>query len=483
MNSKINEASSHQPAREKLDPALIKMAWILLFGTLAPLFDTTITNVAIHTLSQALNASVTTIQWVMTSYLLALGMVIPITGWAVDRFGGKRMWLFALAVFFTGSILCSLSWNVGSLIAFRAIQGIGGGFMMPIMQTMLVRSARDQKLGKLMAVAGLPALLGPILGPVLGGVIVENLNWRWIFFVNIPICLIAMIWAWRGLPEEENVKRTSRLDILGLSLISPALVLIIYGLAQVGTHHGFGHSEVLIPLLIGLLLLVSFVGYTLRKKESPLIDLSLFKVHSFTAASFLFFLSGLSTYGAMLLLPMYYQQIRGEGVLASGLLLMPQGIGMLLTRALAGKLTDQIGPRPVVLAGTLLTALGTWPFTAAGADTSHLLLAMTLVVRGAGLGGIFLPVMAASYQGLRKEQIPDASSASRIIQQVGGAFGASVLAVILQNQLDAHTAIDLAAKATSFNHTFLWSLGFTVIGLIPAAFLPGRSASSEGSGK
>lgn len=470
----ISEEKQVGVADNKLDPALVRMVVILLVGTLAPLFDTTIMNVAIDTLGQALHASVSTIQWVMTSYLLALGMVIPVTGWAVERFGGKKVWLFALVLFLAGSVLSSLSWNIGSLIAFRVIQGIGGGFMMPVMQTMIVKRAGERKLGKLMAVAGLPMLLGPILGPVLGGMIVEYLSWRWIFFVNIPICLAAFIWAWLGLPEDKDMKPGRHLDVTGLVLISPALVLVIYGLAQVSSQHGFNHSGVLVPLVIGVVLLLAFVVYALKKAAAAIIDLRLFRVRSFTASSVILFLSGLSTYGAMLLLPLYYQQVRGEGVLVAGLLLAPQGIGMLLTRSLAGKLTDQIGPRPVILAGTLLTVLGTWPFALAGAHTHYYLLEAALIVRGAGLGAVFLPVMAASYQGLKKEQIPHASTATRIIQQIGGAFGASVLAIILQNQLTGQQAADAIGRAAAFDHTFWWSLAFTVVGLIPAALLPRR---------
>ena len=471
----MNQPHAKMEPAPSMSPALMRMAAALLIGTLAPLFDTTITNVAIHTLGEALHASVSGIQWVMTSYLLALGMVIPITGWAMERFGGKRMWMAALTTFLAGSVLCSLAWNLGSLIAFRAIQGIGGGLMLPVMQTMLIRAAGSQKLGKLMAMVGLPTLLGPILGPVLGGLIVDRLDWRWIFYVNIPICLVALALAWRWLPRESSRERSGRLDFIGLLLLSPALVLIIYGLAQVGSHHGFGHSAVLVPLLGGVALLAVFIGYALRTSGTPVIDLRLFRIGSFTASSVLFFLSGLSTYGGMLLLPMYYQQVRGEGILASGLLLVPQGIGMLLTRTLAGKLTDQIGPRPVVIGGLLLTALGTLPFTQAGAGSSLFALGAALVVRGAGLGAVFLPVMAASYQGLSSEQIAHSSSATRIIQQVGGAFGASVLAVILENQLTG--PITPLTLAHAYDHTFLWSLGFTVVGLIPAALLPALKRS------
>ncbi len=459
-----------EPAEQQA--AVKKMMWILMVGMLAPLFDTTITNVAIDTLVREFSTSVSAIQWVMTSYLLALGMVIPITGWAVERFGGKPMWLFSLGMFLLGSVLCSLAWSVGSLIFFRTIQGIGGGLLMPIMQTLGVRAFRGENMGKMMATVGLPALLGPILGPVLGGLIINHLSWRWIFLVNIPICIVAIIMAWKGLPNEERGTRTLRLDLLGLMLLSPAIVLIIYGLGEVSSNHGFGHAAVLVPVLAGLALLAVFVFYAFRKGNKALIDVTLFRVRSLAVSSILLFLSGLTTYGAMLLLPLYFQQVRGESVLISGLLLVPQGIGMLLTRSLAGKLTDQIGSRPVVLAGTLLTLLGTWPLTQLGADTSYYYLSAALIVRGAGLGAVFLPVMASAYIGLSSQQIPHASSTTRIMQQIGGAFGASVIAIILQNEYNSLMSHEPAAVAVAFDHAFIWSIAFSALALIPVAALP-----------
>lgn len=178
---------------ERLDPALLKLAGILVLGAMAPLLDSTIVNVAIHTLGNDLNAPVSTIQWVSTGYLLALAMAIPLTGWAVERFGAKRMWLVSLLLFLTGSMFCGIAWNIGSLIVFRLVQGVGGGLMLPVLQTLLMRAAAGRSIGRLMAVVTLPALAGPIFGPVIGGLITDHLTWRWIFYVNAPICLLAAL--------------------------------------------------------------------------------------------------------------------------------------------------------------------------------------------------------------------------------------------------------------------------------------------------
>ncbi|MFC6157475.1 MDR family MFS transporter [Kribbella jiaozuonensis] len=450
------------PTTDRLDRAVLKLAAVLVLGALAPLLDSTIVTVAIHTLGIELHTSVSTVQWVSTAYLLALAMAVPITGWAANRFGAKRMWIIALALFLIGSMLCGIAWNIGSLIAFRVVQGVGGGLMLPILQTLLLRAAGRDRIGRLMAVVTLPALIGPILGPVIGGVLVGHLDWRWIFYVNVPICIAAIVFAVRELkPDPEPT--AAALDVPGLLLISPALAGIIYGLSQVGDH-GFGNARVLIPLVAGIALLAAFA---LRRVKDPLIDLSLFRTKSFTASTALLFLTGFGLYGAMLLLPLFYQQARGETVTAAGLLLVPQGIGSLIART-AGGLTDRYGPRSVILVGIVLTTLGTIPFAFTG--TACWLLAVALVVRGAGLSAVMLAVMVGAFRDLEPAQIPHASSTTRIMQQLGGAFGAATLAVVLQKQLSGHPA------STAYAHSFAWAIGFTVIAAVPALFLPRRRA-------
>ena len=316
---------------DRLDRSVLKLAAVLVLGALAPLLDSTIVTVAIHTLGADLHASVATVQWVSTAYLLALAMAVPITGWSANRFGAKRMWIVALGLFLAGSMLCGAAWDIGSLIAFRVVQGVGGGLMLPILQTLLLRAAGRERIGRLMAVVTLPAMVGPILGPVIGGVLVGHLDWRWIFYVNVPICIAAIALAVRTL-QPDPPATAARLDVVGLLLVSPALAAIIYGLSQVGDH-GFGHSAVLVPLAVGVLLLAAFV---LRRTAEPLIDLALFRTRSFAASTALMFLTGFGLYGAMLLLPLFYQQARGETVTAAGLLLVPQGIGSLLARTAGG---------------------------------------------------------------------------------------------------------------------------------------------------
>ncbi|MCT9080762.1 MDR family MFS transporter [Streptomyces fulvoviolaceus] len=441
----------------RLDPAVLKLAGILVLGALAPLLDSTIVSIAIHTLGHDLDASTAAVQWVSTAYLLALAMVVPVSGWAVERFGARPVWLASLTLFLAGSMLCGLAWDIGSLVVFRVVQGIGGGVLLPVLQTLVMRAAGGRNLGRLMAVITLPALIGPILGPVLGGLIVGHLSWRWIFYVNLPLCLLALALAWRGVPKD-GPRTARRLDTTGLLLLSPGLAALVYGLSQDGLARATA-----IP--VGAVLVGVFAVHALRS-PAPLVDLRLFRDRAFAVSATLMFLNGLALYGGMFLLPLYYQQARGESVIAAGLLLAPQGLGSLLSRA-TGPLTDRVGPRPVVLAGMLLSALGTLPF--AFRHPAAVLLPVALVVRGLGMSAANLAVNVGAYQGLSPDRIPHGSTTVRIVQQLGGSFGTAVLAAVLAQ----------GHGTSAFPHAFLWSTAFTVVAAAVGLCLPIRVASAE----
>ena len=459
------------PGKERLDPEFVKLAVVLLVGVLFVAFDTTIVNVALAEIAQGLHTTVSTAQWTISGYVLALGMVVPVAAWASERFGAKQVWMGALALFMVASVLSSAAWDIEALIGFRVLQGIGGGLMLPLVQNLLVEAAGGRKLGRIMALVSLPGLFGPIAGPVIGGLIISNLSWRWIFLVNVPFSLAGLALAWRGL-KRSIPRKGAYLDVTGLVLLSPSLAVILYAVTEVGIQGGFGYATVLAPLAAGVVLLGAFALHALRTRRPPLVDLRLFKVRSFSASIASMFLSGFGVYGALLLLPLYYQQVRGQSALYAGLLLAPQGVGMLLTRSKAGTLTDKIGARPVVLAGIVLTMAGTVAYTQVTVNTNEIVLGLSLVVRGAGLGAVTIPVFAAAYLGLRPGQVPDATTSTRIAQQLGGAFGTAILAMILSTQLHAHQAAGLAGQATAFANTFWWSLGFTAIAIIPALALP-----------
>jgi EmrB/QacA subfamily drug resistance transporter len=471
MPATITDTPAAANTADRVDPALLKLAGIVILGVVAVQLDATIVTIAIDTLGRDLHAGLPTIQWVMTGYLLALAIVLPLAGWSVDRFGSKRMWMLSLVLFLGGSVLCGAAWSAPVLIAFRVLQGIGGGLLLPLMRTILAQAAGPRRLGRLMGVVAVPVMLAPVVGPVIGGLIVDSLSWRWIFFINIPVCAIALLLAWQYMPDSAE-RGEHPLDLVGLVLLSPALAGIVYGLSEAGSGGGFGGGEVVVPIVAGAALLAAFCVHALRTRAEPIIDLRLFRRRSFTASASLLFLFGLSLFGAMLLLPLYYQQARGQSALEAGLLLAPQGLGVMLALPIVGRLTDRIGPRPIVLAGMALATLGTLPYTQVGPHTSELALGASLMLRGVGIGAVFVPTLTASYDGLRTEAMPRATSAAQILQQVGASFGTATLAVILQHQAASHAGGGTAGLATAFGHTFWWAVGFTALALIPALFLP-----------
>jgi EmrB/QacA subfamily drug resistance transporter len=233
------------------DPALRRMALVVALGAIMTILDSTIVNVAINTLGKDFDTSLSTIQWVITAYILALSMTIPITRWVVERFGAKTMWLTSLTLFIAGSVLCGAAWSAPSLIAFRVLQGIGGGLLMPVGQSMLAREAGPERMGRAMAVIAVPGMLAPVLGPVLGGVILDHLSWRWMFYINVPFCALALVLAVRLLPRDQDRRVDSRLDAVGLALLSPGLAALVYGLSRTGESSGVTGAGALTGLVAG----------------------------------------------------------------------------------------------------------------------------------------------------------------------------------------------------------------------------------------
>src|SRR5580693_9256550 len=463
------------PADDKVDPKVIKTGLILVVGFIAVVFDTTIVSVALRTLSTQLHTSISTIQWVTTGYLLALGMAVPLSTWALRRFGGKRLWMFALALFLVGSIGASLAWNADSLIAWRVVQGAAGGLLLSVLTTLIMQAAGGKSLGRTVTLIALPALLGPILGPLVGGAILTHLSWRFMFWVNVPFCVVGLALGARYLPRDNVAAAKPKLDVLGFALLAPGIAALILGLSNAGTAAGFGHSDVIIPLAIGVALLVVFSLYALRKSE-PLANIRLLARRPVGSSAAVLFFSGFALYGAMLLLPLYYQEARGATPLSAGVMLIPQGIGALLCRGIVGRLTDKIGARPIAVFGFVLVAATTIPFCSADPKTSGWLLALWLLLRGVGLGTVTIPVMAVAYLGLDKAEIAHASVLTRTAQQIGGSFGTAVLAVILESAVAAHHG-DLTA---AFQVAFWWSVGFSALAAALSFWLPGRPGAAAG---
>jgi EmrB/QacA subfamily drug resistance transporter len=486
-----------------LDRATLVIAGVATLGLIMAVLDTTIVNVALDTLARELDVSLATGQWISTGYLLSLASVIPVSGWITERFGSKPTWIASIALFAVGSALCALATSAGELIAFRVVQGLGGGMLVPVGFTLVAQSAGPRRVGRALGTIGLAILLGPIFGPIIGGLIVDSAPWQWLFLVNLPIAVVAIAAAVRFLPGDAGRADAGALDWLGAALLCPGMAAIVFGLSETESHGGLGAPTAFGPIVAGAMLVGLFVWHSLRVPR-PLIDVRLFRSRGFSAAAMATFLLGGALFGMLLLLPLYYQVDRGESALGAGLLLAPQGVGAALMLPISGRLADRIGGGRVAVGGCLVVALATAPWVFVSDHTPFALLGAVLFVRGMGLGSSLQPTIAAAYALIDTAQVPRATAGLNALRQAGGAIGTALLAVVLQRQVDGKmplagagsgellAPISPAAReqvsgplATAFGHTFMWAVALAVLAFVPAVALlreerradPGASTS------
>ncbi|MCA1655758.1 MAG: DHA2 family efflux MFS transporter permease subunit [Pseudonocardiaceae bacterium] len=463
-----------------LERHVLLVAFVVVIGTFMTIVDATIVGVAIETLATDFDSPLSTIQWVMTAYTLALAVVIPLTGWATNRFGGKQLWMFSVGMFAATSILCALSWSAESLIVFRVLQGIGGGMVVPVSMTLVAQVAGRERMGRVMSIVGVPLVLGPIAGPVLGGVLLE-VSWQWIFIINVPIGAIALLLAARIFPATPP-RPTDQLDVRGLVLLCPGLGLLVYGLSELSSgargEVGFTTGTAII-LAAAVALIVVFVLHALRS-DHPLLDLRQFRNRVFSAACVIQALLGAALYGSGLLLPLYYQVVHSETPLAAGLLLIPQGVGVALMMPISGPLVDRGKAAAVVMVGLPLLALGFLTFTMSSASTNYVLLSASLLVMGMGAGCTMMPLISTMYKVVEPRAVPRATATMNITQRVGGAIGTALFAVVLQNFLIQSQSSTTYTVADAFNSTFWWPLVLPVAAILPALLLFRAKPATQG---
>ncbi|WP_138442377.1 DHA2 family efflux MFS transporter permease subunit [Sinomonas susongensis] len=469
MSSSQHFASQTVSAPGRLGRELGGIIAIVVGGALVTVLDATVVSIAVDTLAARFHAPLAEIQWVITAYLVAMTAVIPLTGYAADRFGGRRVWMAAVALFVLGSALASLAWSAESLIAFRAVQGLGGGMVVPVGMSLVAQSAGRERMGRAMSMVSIPMMLGPVLGPVLGGLLVSAADWRWIFLINIPIGLAVLAFSPRILPKSE-ARPGQRLDAIGLALLSPGLTALVYGLSTVTESAGIAAAWA----GAGAVLIAAFVWRALGRSE-PLLELRHFASRTFAVASLIQFLLGGVLIGSMLLLPLYYQQARGLTAGLTGLLLIPQGLGAALALYATGPLVDRGRGRAVVLTGAVLLSAGLAVYALAPAEPPFAVLVGALLVAGLGTGCTMTPLNTAAYSVIERVAIPRATATLSIVQRVGGALGTATFAVVLSSLLaGAHSA---AGVASAFGAVF-WLPVTAVVLVVPlAALLPAPDSS------
>ncbi len=462
-------AVSTPEAGDRIERHVWVVAGVVILGMIMSILDTTIVNVALDTLGRDLHSPISQIQWVITGYLLALAAVIPVTGWAARRFGARQVYLLSLVLFTVGSALCAVSSTTAELVLCRVLQGAGGGMIMPVAQLIMAQVAGPKRMGRVMGVVSMPAMLAPILGPVAGGLILAHLHWSWIFLVNVPIGLVAFVLGWRLVPHTDSGE-AGRLDVVGLGLLSAGSTAIVYGLSELGTGAAVGSAKVVLPTLVGVALGVAFCFHALRV-ERPLLDVRLYANRVFAGASFTTFGVGAALFGAMILVPLYYQEVRGQSVINTGLLCGPQGIGALVAMPIAGRLTERFGGGRIAIVGVSLLALSTVPFVFIGPSTSIVAISLVLVVRGVSIGMSFMPAMTAAFTSMRPDQLSDATPQINVLMRLGGAIGTAILAVILQRAGAGVHHASPASLASAFQAAYWAALGIALLSLIPCVML------------
>lgn len=491
---------------DRITGGILKIAGVVVLGAIMSIIDITVVNVALPTFQTTFGSvahplAYSTVAWTVTGYTLALATVIPVTGWAADRFGTKRLYATAIALFTAGSALCSMASNINMLIGFRVLQGLGGGMLMPLGMTILTRAAGPKRMGRLMAILGVPMLLGPIGGPILGGWLIDRASWHWIFLINVPIGVIALVYALTALPKDQPHPSES-FDFLGVLMMSPGLALFLYGVSSIPAEGKIGTPKVLIPALIGLALVVTFVLYSFKPKH-PLLDLRLFRNRNLAISIITMFLFAVAFFGGLLLIPTYFQEIRGESVLRAGLLVAPQGIGAMLTMPIAGTLSDKFPVGRIVPFGLVFIAVGMAGLTQISSTTPFPVLLGLLFIMGLGMGGTMMPIMTSALKTLRPAEVARGSTLLNITQQIASSVGVAVMSVILTDglksarlaypaiaalhnpqiaaQIGGNAAVKegLSQAGNAFAHTYWVAFALVGVTVVAALFLPRRHDESH----
>ena len=464
----VIDAPERADDEDRLDPRVWKITCVAVLGSFLSQLDATVVNVSLSSLSVELHSSLGTIQWVTSGYLLALALVLPLNGWLVERIGARALYLWCFSAFTLSSALCAAAWSADSLIGFRVMQGVSGGLLAPMAQMMMARAA-GKHMARVIGYAAVPVLLAPVLGPVLAGAILQYASWRWLFLVNLPFGALALVLAVLFLPNDRGETQPRALDLAGLALLSPGLVLFLYGADHLDERIGVG------CVLAAMVLLALFFRTARSKGRNALIDLRLFRNKVLPTSMLATFLLNGVSFSAQMLVPIYLIRACGRSTTATGWLLAPLGLGMMCAYPWMGALTKRFGIRRTAAGGALLAFAGTLPFLyLASHGLAVAVLACALFVRGVGMSAVGIPSITAAYSSVAKADLPMTTTAMNIVQRIGGPTLTTLCATFLAWRLRAapfHFA-GVAAGINPFTASFLLLCGFQALLFAAALRLP-----------
>ncbi|MEV5902671.1 DHA2 family efflux MFS transporter permease subunit [Streptomyces sp. NPDC052127] len=453
------------PPRAASGPALVTMAAAITGGFLA-LLDTTIVNVSLHE-TTARFGSIGQVQWVVTTYLMALAATMPATGWLANRFGVRRVFAAAILLFALGSAACAASQSLPELIAARGVAGAAAGVLTPVSTILLTSGVPREHLGRVQSLNGSVMLISPLLGPTIGGLLVEAGGWSAVYVVNVPLCAGLLYVTLRRVPADRPREGAAKpLDVIGLVSSAACTVCTVLAVHEFSDHALDGPAAFLVPLALAVASGAVFVVRELRATH-PLLDVRLFAHRVYRTAAINIFCLGFVLYSPMMLIPLYFETARGETAVTTGLLMSTGGLGVVTAAWLCRVLMKRLGGGGTVVVGITLTMLATVPLTTLSSDTSYVLLCASLVVRGLGTGLTIVPAMTRAFQSVRPQSIPDASSQLNLIQRIGGTVALAVVTVVLEQAARERHGLVPGA----FAHSFTWVLAIYTVTLLPALAL------------
>jgi len=451
---------------------LVAIAFVA--GFFMDLMDITIVNVALPTLAKELNASQTTLEWVVTGYLLSLAIWIPASGWIGDKFGTKKTFLFALAVFTLGSALCSMSSSIQKLVFSRILQGVGGGMMTPVGVAMLFRTFPPEERAAASSILSIPAAAAPAIGPVLGGFLVDFTSWRWIFLVNVPIGIFAFLFASKVLKEHKE-ENAGKFDFTGFLLAGVGLALLLYALSTVPVY-GPGSFRVIVTAILGAGLLTAALIVESRIKD-PILHFSLYKERLFRTSNLVMFFAFALWIGFLFVLPLFLQLQLGHTAFESGLTTGPQALGWIAMAAVASRLYKKVGPRRMVMFGLLGTTIMTFGFIFMNTSVDLWTVRGALFLRGASMAFAVIPIQAAAFANISGPETGRASSIFNTNRQVASSFGTALLGTVLFEMLKG--SMDTAGQLLAYHVSFIVAAAMGVIAIIFASTIHDEDAAES----
>jgi EmrB/QacA subfamily drug resistance transporter len=456
--------SAHTAESSKIDSSVWKVAIVAVIGPFMTQVDSTVVNVSLSTINDTLRSSIATAQWIVSGYLLAMALMLPMNGWLVDRLGAKRIYMGGFALFTLASMSCGASQTMGELIAARVFQGLVGGVLAPMTQMMIARVAGNN-MARVMGYATLPILLGPVVGPVLAGTILAHGSWPWLFYLNVPVGILGVALAAFLLPRDTASSQNRPFDFIGFGLISPGFVALIYGLQDA---HQSGGRWI---LATGAILLAAFVGHSLNKRDAALIDIRIFADRTFSVAALTQFFANGMMFGRQLVVPLFLIGACGLSATHAGEFVAATGIGMMCSFPCVGFLSDRFGCRAVSAGGALIATLSTVAFvTMSRHGFSEVWGGVSLFLAGVGQGTISIPSISAAYSSIPKPRLPVANTALNIAQRVGGPVATTLLGAVV-----ASTVVGVGSiRPGDFTTAFVVLTGLHVLALGAAALLPVR---------